>query len=186
VASFEGTPFSSLKTPVFSGPKSTCRIFEICTTVAPVPAYFAFAPSLKTPRFSAQNRCFKYFPAYPPSSASFSSVYGIGTVWTPAQVRRGIMAARSYLRIVTRGSEDLFGPSSCLGSATSRTCWRSRKRNFWRAISPACPSSPFLPALARADELAFVRMAPTMAKQKPGAQDTKTAEARKLLALAAL
>src|SRR5208282_3474071 len=39
------------------------------------------------------------FPAYPPSSASFSLVYGIGTVRTPAQVRRGIMAARSYLRL---------------------------------------------------------------------------------------
>src|SRR5208282_2629477 len=38
-------------------------------------------------------------PAYPPSSASFSIVYGIGTVRTPAQVRRGIMAARSYLRL---------------------------------------------------------------------------------------
>src|SRR5208282_4709523 len=40
-----------------------------------------------------------HFPAYPPSSASFSIVYGIGTVRTPAQVRRGIMAARSYLRL---------------------------------------------------------------------------------------
>src|SRR5271166_3450132 len=41
----------------------------------------------------------KRLPAYPPSSASFSIVYGIGTVRTPAQVRRGIMAARSYLRL---------------------------------------------------------------------------------------
>src|SRR5208282_188938 len=41
----------------------------------------------------------KDHPAYPPSSASFSIVYGIGTVRTPAQVRRGIMAARSYLRL---------------------------------------------------------------------------------------
>ena len=41
----------------------------------------------------------KNIPAYPPSSASFSIVYGIGTVRTPAQVRRGIMAARSYLRL---------------------------------------------------------------------------------------
>src|SRR5208337_4826231 len=41
----------------------------------------------------------KTIPAYPPSSASFSIVYGIGTVRTPAQVRRGIMAARSYLRL---------------------------------------------------------------------------------------
>jgi len=42
---------------------------------------------------------FKVLPAYPPSSASFSIVYGRGTVRTPAQVRRGIMAARSYLRL---------------------------------------------------------------------------------------
>src|SRR5208283_5248837 len=40
-----------------------------------------------------------------PSSQMFNclptilSVYGIGTVRTPAQVRRGIMAARSYLRL---------------------------------------------------------------------------------------
>jgi len=37
----------------------------------------------------------KVFPDYALTSASFNSLYGIGVVRVAAQVKRGIMAARS-------------------------------------------------------------------------------------------
>src|SRR5271170_5225114 len=47
-------------------------------------------------RLFRRSSIYKNFLDYPQDSASFSNLYGMGTVRTLAQVRRGSMAARSY------------------------------------------------------------------------------------------